>query len=158
MNKNDPVAQFLAFMGVPHEDEIYHPDTTYVFSWPIKAPEDAVVNSTAIEKIRLVDTYNKFWCDHNQSVTINVKDDEWVEAGAWVHRNFDNVIGMTFFPFDDNIYEQAPYEACTEEDYNALLAEMPESINWELLVEFESSDQTEGAKELACVAATGCEV
>jgi ribonucleoside-diphosphate reductase alpha chain len=157
MNKTDPVAQLLAFMGVPHEDEIYHPDTTWVFSWPIKAPEGAVTNSTAMEKLNLVNLYNKFWCDHNQSVTINVKDDEWMEVGAWVHRNFDDVVGMTFLPSDDNIYQQAPYESISMEEYEALLAEMPDSVDWSLLSEFESSDHTEGAKELACVSGA-CEV
>jgi ribonucleoside-triphosphate reductase len=149
MNKTDPVAQLLAFMGVPHEDEIYHPDTTWVFSWPIKAPERAVTNSTAIEKLNLVNLYNKFWCDHNQSVTINVKDDEWMEVG--------DVVGMTFLPSDDNIYQQAPYESISMEEYEALLAEMPDSVDWSLLSEFESSDHTEGAKELACVSGA-CEV
>jgi ribonucleoside-triphosphate reductase len=157
MNKTDPVAQLLAFMGVPHEDEIYHPDTTWVFSWPIKAPEGAVTNSTAMEKLNLVNLYNKFWCDHNQSVTINVKDDEWMEVGAWVHRNFDDVVGMTFLPSDDNIYQQAPYESISMEEYEALLADMPDSVDWDLLSEFESSDHTEGAKELACTSGA-CEV
>ena len=123
MNKTDPVAQLLAFMGVPHEDEIYHPDTTWVFSWPIKSPDS--VAQTAIEKMNLVNTYNKFWCDHNQSVTINVKDDEWLEVGAWVFRNFNDVVGMTFLPELDHIYQQAPYEAIAEEQYLALVGAMP---------------------------------
>jgi ribonucleoside-triphosphate reductase len=151
MNKTDPVAQLLAWMGVPHEDEIYHPDTTWVFSWPIKAPEDATFNTTAIELMDLVNIYNKFWCDHNQSVTISVKDDEWMDVGAWVYRNFNDVVGMTFLPTDDNIYQQAPYEECTQGEFEALVAEMPESIDWSLLSDFEHTDQTEGAKELACV-------
>jgi ribonucleoside-triphosphate reductase len=158
MSKNDPVAQLLAHMGVPHEDELFHPDTTWVFSWPIKAPDDAVFNSTAIEKLNLVNTYNKFWCDHNQSVTINVKDDEWMEVGAWVHNNFDDVVGMTFLPSADHVYQQAPYEACDQETHDALLADIPESVDWDLLSHFESDDQTEGAKELACASPTGCEV
>ena len=155
MNKTDPVAQLLAWMGVPHEDEIYHPDTTWVFSWPIKSPD--FVAQTAIEKMNLVNTYNKFWCDHNQSVTINVKDDEWLEVGAWVFRNFNDVVGMTFLPSDDHIYQQAPYEAITEEEFNALVDDMPDSIDWDLLVEFEHSDHTDGAKELACVSGS-CEL
>jgi ribonucleoside-triphosphate reductase len=138
MSKNDPVAQLLAHMGVPHEDEIFHPDTTWVFSWPIKAPEDAVFNSTAIEKLNLVNTYNKFWCDHNQSVTINVRDDEWMEVGAWVHNNFNDVVGMTFLPHNGHVYQQAPYEACSEETHDALLADIPESVDWDLLSHFES--------------------
>lgn len=158
MNKTDPVAQLLAFMGVPHEDEIYHPDTTWVFSWPIKSPEGAAYNSTAIEKMQLVATYNKFWCDHNQSVTINVKDDEWMEVGAWVHRHFDEVVGMTFLPTDDNIYQQAPYEATDQATFDDLLSQIPEDFDWDLLKEFEHSDNTEGARELACSAAGGCEV
>lgn len=155
MNKNDPVAQLLAFMGVPHEDEIYHPDTTWVFSWPIKSPD--FVAQTAIEKINLVNTYNKFWCDHNQSVTINVKDDEWMEVGAWVHRNFDDVVGMTFYPADDNIYQQAPYEAITQDEYDALLEQTPNSIDWAALSSFEHDDRTEGARELACTSGA-CEI
>lgn len=157
MNKNDPVAQLLAFQGVPHEDEIYHPESTWVFSWPIKAPDNAVTNSTALEKLTLVDIYNKFWCDHNQSVTINVKDDEWMEVGAWVHRKFNDVVGMTFHPQDDHIYQQAPYEAITQEEYEALLEETPESIDWALLDSFEHEDNTEGAKELACTSGS-CEI
>lgn len=157
MNKSDPVAQLLAFMGVPHEDEIYHPDTTWVFSWPIKAPEDAVDEVTAIEMMELVSTYNKFWCDHNQSVTINVRPHEWLEVGAKVFRDFDDIVGMTFLPESDHIYQQAPYEKCDEETYLELLNEIPESIDWDLLSEFEHEDNTEGAKELACVSGA-CEI
>lgn len=157
MNKSDPVAQFLAFMGVPHEDEKFHPDTTWVFSFPQKAPDDSYASSSAIEKLNLVHTYNKFWCDHNQSVTINVKPDEWLEVAAWVYKHFDEVVGMTFLPSFDHIYEQAPYEKITEAEYNDLLFQLPDTLDWELLREFEVTDRTEGAQELACVSGA-CEV
>lgn len=155
MNKNDPVAQLLAISGVPHEDEIYHPETTWVFSWPIKSP--GFIAQTAIEKMNLVNTYNKFWCDHNQSVTINVKDSEWVEVGAWVFGNFDDIVGMTFMPSADHIYQQAPYEAIDETQYESLVEAMPDEVEWEVLSSFEHEDRTEGAKELACVSGA-CEI
>jgi ribonucleoside-diphosphate reductase alpha chain len=157
MNKTDPVAQLLAFMGVPHEDEVHHPDTTWVFSWPVKAPEESTFGLTAVEMCEIVDTYNEFWCDHNQSVTITVKDHEWQEVGEWVFNNFHKVIGMTFLPHSGHTYQQAPYEAISDERYEELVKETPDSVNWELLAEFERYDQTEGAKDLACMSGS-CEV
>jgi ribonucleoside-triphosphate reductase len=157
MNKSDPVAQLLAFMGVPHEDELLHPDTTWVFSWPIKAPEEATFGLSAVEMCEVVHTYNQYWCDHNQSVTITVKDHEWEAVGQWVFNHFEDVIGMTFLPYSGHTYQQAPYEECTEEQYLELLAQMPDSIDWSLLSEFEVTDHTEGAKEPACVSGA-CEI
>lgn len=157
MNKSDPVAQLLAFMGVPHEDEILHPDTTWVFSWPIKAPEESVFGLSAVEMCEIVHIYNQHWCDHNQSVTITVKQEEWEEGGGWVYDHFDDVIGMTFLPHDGHTYQQAPYEATDQAGFDALLAEIPESVDWSFLSEFESTDRTEGTKELACVSGV-CEI
>jgi ribonucleoside-triphosphate reductase (thioredoxin) len=157
MNKTDPVAQLLAFMGVPHEDEINHPDTTWVFSWPIKAPEEAVFGLSAVDMCEIVDDYNEYWCDHNQSVTINVKPEEWELVGSWVHLHFDRVVGMTFLPESDHVYQQAPYEPIGWYQYLELMDEMPDSIDWSLLTEFEHQDNTEGAKDLACVSGA-CEI
>jgi ribonucleoside-triphosphate reductase len=159
MNKTDPVAQLLYMMGVPCEDEIFHPDTTWVFSWPQKAPEGAVTrrDRTAVQQLEHWLTFVQHWCDHNQSVTINVKEEEWLDVAAFVYKHWDRMIGVTFLPESDHIYQQAPYEECTRDEYNALLEEIPESVDWSLLSAYESSDQTESAKTLACVSGA-CEI
>jgi ribonucleoside-diphosphate reductase alpha chain len=107
--------------------------------------------------MEVVRTYNLDWCHHNQSVTINVRPEEWEEVGRWVFDHFDHVVGMTFLPESDHTYQQAPYERIDQREYERLLDEMPDSIEWEMLASFEQSDHTEGAKELACVSGA-CEV
>jgi ribonucleoside-triphosphate reductase len=159
MNKNDPIAQALYMAGIPCEDEIFHPDTTWVFSFPQEAPAEALTRHdiTALYQLEHWLTISRYWCDHNQSITINVRPDEWLEVGAFVYKNFDEMLGVSFMPDQDHVYQQAPYESITQEQYDKLLAELPEDIDWTILAEFEKSDQTEGAKELACVAGS-CEV
>jgi ribonucleoside-triphosphate reductase len=154
MSKNDPVAQLLYVMGVPCEDEIFSPDTTWVFSFPQKAPESALTRHdiTALYQLEHWLTVSRHWCDHNQSITINVREDEWEDVGKFVYDHFDEMLGVSFLPGDDHVYQQAPYEDIDEEEYQRLLAEIPENIDWSLLSVYENSDQTEGAKELACVA------
>lgn len=158
-SKNDPVAQFLAWSGIPVEDEVLHPETTWVFSYPMKAPEGCVTrhDRTAIEQLELWLTYAEAWCEHKPSITVYVKEHEWLEVGAFVYKHFDRMSGVSFLPSDDHTYRQAPYQEITEEEYLKLKAEMPESLTWEALVGFEVEDSTEGVKELACTAG-GCEV
>lgn len=154
MNKNDPVAQLLYMGGVPCEDEINHPDTTWVFSYPMKAPDNAILREdrTAVERLEHWLIFSEFWCEHNPSVTINVKEDEWLEVGAWVYKNFDKMVGISFLPYSRHIYQQAPYEEINQDKYEDLLSEMPNNINWDLLKELEKEDQTDAVKDLACVA------
>jgi hypothetical protein len=159
MNKNDPVAQLLYMSGVPCEDEIFHPDTTWVFSYPMKAPENAILRTdrTAIERLEHWLVYLDHWCEHNPSVTISVEEDEWLEVGAWVYKHFDKMVGVSFLPFSKHVYQQAPYEEISEEEYNKLVAEMPKDVNWELLKEIEKEDMTDSVKELACTSGA-CEL
>lgn len=158
-NKNDPVGQLLYYQGVPCEDELFHPDTTWVFSYPMRAPEEAITRAdvSAIETLEHWLVYSEHWTDHNPSVTVNVRAHEWDEVADWVYKHFDRMVGVSFLPYDDHVYEQAPYEEITEDQYDSLLAEMPQQIDWSLLMHLENSDQTTGSQELACVAGQ-CEV
>lgn len=157
-NKTDPVARFLFDSGVPCEDEIHHPDTTWVFSWPQRAPKEAVTRDqvSAIQHLELWKTYHTHWCEHKPSVTITVRDEEWPDVIAWVWRNWDDMSGVAFLPFDDHSYQQAPYEAVTEEQLVALEARIPH-LDWSLLTVYETEDRTEGHRELACTAGA-CEL
>lgn len=158
-NKTDPVGELMRRQGVPCEDDRMAAETTWIFSWPVKAPEGATVrhDATAVENLNHWALFSEHWCEHNPSITVEVRDDEWLEVGAWAYKNFDKLVGVTFLPAVDHVYQQAPYEEITEEEYEALKAEMPERINWALLREFEKEDMTESAKELACVGGS-CEI
>jgi ribonucleoside-diphosphate reductase alpha chain len=158
MDKKDPVYSFLKEKGVPVEDEAHRPDSTAVFSFPIKAPEGAVFRNdrTAIEQLELWLTYQRHWCEHKPSITVSVKENEWMEVGAWVYKHFDEMSGVSFLPFSDHTYQQAPYEDCDEETYNRMLECLPRNIDWNELIEEE--DVTEGAQQLACSASGGCEI
>lgn len=156
-DKKDPLTKFLADSGVPTEDCVMRPDSTAVFSFPVKAPENARTreNLTALQHLDLWLQYQRHWCEHKPSVTISVKEDEWMDVGAWVWRNFDEISGVSFLPWDGGTYRQAPYEECSKEQYEELLAKMPVSITWDNLKE--EDDNVEGAQTLAC-AAGHCEI
>ena len=156
-DKKDPLTAFLAASGVPTEDCVMRPDSTAVFSFPIKAPEGARVRDdlTAVQHLDLWLMYQRHWSEHKPSVTISVKEDEWMDVGAWTWRNFDEISGISFLPWDGGSYRQAPYEECTKEQYEELLAKMPKSIDWDSLKE--EQDNVEGAQTLACVAGH-CEI
>lgn len=157
MDKKDPLYGYLKDTGVEVEDEVHNPESTAVFSFPMKAPVGAVTRTdkTALAQLDLWLVYQRYWCEHKPSVTISVKDDEWVEVGAWVWKHFDEVSGVSFLPFSDHTYQQAPYEDITEAVYNEMIVKVPKSIDWTLLVE--DTDNTEGAQTLACVSGT-CEI
>tara|TARA_B100001093_G_scaffold271736_1_gene259705 strand:+ start:7379 stop:9268 length:1890 start_codon:yes stop_codon:yes gene_type:complete len=156
-DKKDPLTDFLKKSGVPTEDCVMKPDSTAVFSFPIKSPESAIMRKdlTAIEHLELWLMYQEEWCEHKPSVTISVKEEEWVEVGAWVWKNFSKISGISFLPWDGGTYKQAPYEECTEEQYKELLAKMPTELNWDSLVE--EDDNVKGVQELSCTAG-GCEI
>jgi ribonucleoside-triphosphate reductase len=156
-DKKDPLSQFLAVAGVPVEDCVMRPDSTVVFSFPMKAPEGARLRDdlTALEHLDLWLMYQRHWCEHKPSVTISVKEDEWMDVGAWTWRNFDEVSGVSFLPWDGGSYRQAPYEECSKEVYEELLTKMPANIYWDTLSE--KDDNVEGAQTLACVSGH-CEI
>ena len=158
-DKKDPLALYMKDAGFPCEDDVMKPDHTYVFSFPMKAPENAVMRQdmSAIEQLELWLVYQKHWCEHKPSVTISVKEDEWIEVGAWVYKHFDWMSGVSFLPYSEHVYKQAPYQDCDSVMYQRELDKMPKNIDWTQLSAYENTDMTEGAQELACVAG-GCEI
>ena len=159
-DKKDPLAKAMVEAQFPVEDDVMKPEHTYVFSFPMKADPGAVFRTdmTAIEQLELWLKYQMHWCEHKPSVTITVKEHEWMEVGAWVYSNWDWMSGVSFLPFSDHTYRQAPYQDCSKEEYEEFKTKMPEAVNWaELLAQFETTDMTEGAQELACVAGN-CEI
>jgi len=159
-DKKDPLAKFMVSKGFPVEDDIMKPDSTYVFSFPIKAPKGSIFRNdkTAIEQLEIWKIYQDAWCEHKPSVTIYVKEDEWVSVAAWVYENFDYMSGVSFLPTSDHIYKQAPYQDATKREYEEFLNKMPTNVDWEELAAFEKEDNTVGSQELACSAAGGCEI
>jgi ribonucleoside-diphosphate reductase alpha chain len=158
-DKKDPLAVMMKDMGFPVEDDITKPEHTYVFSFPQKSPEHAVFRKdmSAIEQLELWLTYQRHWCEHKPSITVSVKEEEWMEVGAWCYKHFNELSGVSFLPFSDHTYAQAPYQDCTKEEYEALAAKMPKIVNWMDLAKYEKQDTTTGTQELACVAG-GCEI
>ena len=158
-DKKDPLTKMMADVGFPIEDDVMNPGHTSVFSFPMKVDKNAVfrMDMTAIEQLQLWLEYQKHWCEHKPSVTISVKEDEWMEVGAWVYNNFDWMSGVSFLPFSDHSYQQAPYQDCSEEEYKDMKNKMPKEVDWLKLAEYETQDMTIGAQELACVAG-GCEI
>ena len=151
-DNKDPLTQFMKDKGIPNEPCVMKGDTTTVFSFPVKSPDNAVTRNdmTAIEQLELWLTYQRHWCEHKPSVTISVRDAEWMEVGAFVYRHFDEMSGVSFLPHTDHTYQQAPYQDCTKEEYEELLAKMPISIAWSELTEYESEDNTAGSQTMAC--------
>jgi ribonucleoside-triphosphate reductase (thioredoxin) len=158
-DKKDPLAKMMIDMGFPAEDDVTKPDHTYVFSFPIKSPQYAIYRKdmSAIEQLELWLTYQRSWCEHKPSITVTVKEDEWPEVGAWVWNHFDEMSGVSFLPYSDHVYKQAPYQDCSKDEYEQLLSKMPTNVDWSKLSDYEKSDHTENQQTLSC-AAGGCEI
>ena len=158
-DNKDPLTQFMMDQGIPNEPDVMKPDQTTVFSFPMKAPDGAVVTAdmSAIEQLEMWLAYQRSWCEHKPSVTINVKNNEWFEVGAFVYKHFDEMSGVSFLPFNEHTYQQAPYQDCLATDYHILLDKMPDSIDWTKLSEYEQEDNTAGSQTLAC-SGDSCEI
>ena len=158
-DNKDPLTQFMKDQGIPNEPDAFKPDQTTVFSFPQKAPRGAVCTKdmTAIEQLEMWLMYQRNWCEHKPSVTINVKSEEWLEVGAFVYKHFDEMSGVSFLPFNEHTYQQAPYQDCGKSDYNILMSVMPKKIDWSALSEYESEDNTSGSQTLAC-SGDSCEI
>jgi ribonucleoside-diphosphate reductase alpha chain len=151
-DKKDPLCQYMLAQGFPNEDHDSKPDDMSVFSFPERSSGNSVYRNdmTAIECLEHYTMVKDYWCEHNVSITVNVKDHEWMEVGAWVYKHFDNIAGVSFLPYDGGNYVQAPYQECTEQEYLDLKAKVPQ-FNWDKLSDFEKDDATVNMKELACV-------
>jgi ribonucleoside-diphosphate reductase alpha chain len=157
-DKKDPLALLMRAQGFPVEDCVMKPDSTDIFSFPVQGPSHAVFRNdrTALEQLDHYLMLQSEWTEHNVSVTVYVKDHEWMGVGDWVYQNFDQLAGVSFLPHSDHTYQQAPYTECTKEEYEALLARMP-ALDWSQLAQFEKDDATVNTKELACTAGV-CEI
>ena len=155
----DPIAQLMEDQGIPCEADVMKPNSVKVFTFPMKAPEGAVLRNerTAIEQLELWLIYQRHYCEHKPSVTVSVREHEWMQVGAWVYEHFDEVSGVSFLPHSDHTYQQAPYEECDKETHDKLLSEMPEAVDWDLISEYELTDMTVGTKTLACTGSV-CEL
>jgi ribonucleoside-diphosphate reductase alpha chain len=151
-DSKDPIAQLMIDQGIPCEDDVMKPDSVKVFTFPMKSPEGAVLRNdrTAIEQLELWLTYQRYYCEHKPSITVSVKEHEWMQVGAWVYEHFDEVSGVSFLPHSDHTYQQAPYEDCTQKEYEALHSTMPQGMDWSLISKYELEDTTNGNKTLAC--------
>ena len=157
-DKKDPLAKMMFDAGFPVEDDVTKPEHTYVFSFPVKGPAKGVYRKemSAIDQLEIWKVYQENWCEHKPSVTVSVKETEWMSVGAWVYDNFDMMSGVSFLPMSDHTYRQAPYQDCSKFEYQELVKKMPE-VDWTKLSEYENADMTSGSQELAC-AAGACEI
>jgi len=158
-DNKDPLCSFMKDKGFPHEADVMKPDNVTVFSFPTKSPAGCVTRSdmTAIEQLELWLIYQRHWCEHKPSVTISVKEHEWMEVGAWVWKHLEEISGISFLPFSDHVYKQAPYQDIDEETYIRELENLPQSVNWEELANYEKEDNTSGSQTYAC-SGDSCEV
>ena len=158
-DKKDPIAQLMVDQGVYHEDDITKPEHTLVFYFPIKSPKGSLTRKdlTALEHLEIWKTYQNHWCEHKPSATISIKEHEWLDVGSWVWNNFDDISGVSFLPYADHSYQQAPYQEITAEEYKEWQKKTTNKINWDLIKEYEKEDMTENTKELACTAGA-CEI
>ena len=155
----DPLCIFMKEKGFPCEPCVMKPDHTMVFSFPMKSPDHAVCRKdlTAIQQLELWLLYQKEWCDHKPSITVSVQEHEWMNVGSWVWDHFDEMSGVSFLPFSDHTYRQAPFQDCDEKEYNTLLEKMPKDVDWSELSSYENQDNTIGSQELAC-SGNSCEI
>ena len=158
-DKKDPLTKLMTEVGFPVEDDEMNPSHTAVFSFPMKVDRSAVYRTdlTAIQQLDLWKIYQEHWCEHKPSVTISVKEDEWMEVGAWVYKDFDQMSGVSFLPFSEHTYRQAPYQDCDREQYEKLLKVMPKDVDWSQLSKYETVDTTIASQELACTSGS-CEI
>lgn len=156
-DKKDPLAVFMRGEGFPVEDDVTKPEYTDVFSFPVRSPETSVTRDqlSAIDQLEHYKIFAEHWCEHNPSITIYVREHEWLDVQAWVYRNFDKIGGVSFLPYDSGVYRQAPYQEITEQEYNNLVDKMPFEVDWTLLKE--EQDLTTGSQDLACLAGV-CEI
>jgi ribonucleoside-diphosphate reductase alpha chain len=152
-DRKDPMANLMTAAGFPVENDVFKPDHQVVFSFPMKVPASAITadNMTAIEQLELWHVYQSHWCEHKPSMTVYVREHEWMEVGAWVYRHFDEISGIAFLPYSGHVYKQAPYEECSQAEYDEMMKKMPKTVDWGQLCKFESDDTSINHKEYGCV-------
>jgi ribonucleoside-diphosphate reductase alpha chain len=155
----EPLTSFMQLAEMPNEPDVTKPESQVVFSFPVKSPKNSVKRNdmNAIDQLEVWLTYQRYWCEHKPSVTISVKENEWLQVGSWVYEHFNEISGISFLPHSDHVYKQAPFQECSKEEYDEMVKKLPKNINWDELSIYESEDTTTGSKELAC-SAGACEI
>ena len=158
-DKKDPLCDMMIDKGFHAEDDVMKPNDTKVIYFPMKSPVESVMRDakSAIEQLEIWKTYQLYWCEHKPSITVYVKEEEWLQVGAWVYENFDVMSGVSFLPHSDHSYKQAPYQEVDKKTYQEWLTKTPRNINWMDLTKYEKEDTTTSSKELACTAGA-CEI
>ena len=158
-DNKDPLTKFMIDQGVPSEPCVMKPDTTTVFSFPMKSPKGSRIRNdlSAIDQLNIWLIYQEHWCEHKPSITVTVKESEWLDVGAFVFKHFDKMSGVSFLPHSDHVYQQAPYQECTKDEYNDMLSKMNTRINWSKLKDYEKNDTTSGSQTMAC-SGDSCEI
>jgi len=153
-DNKDPLCVLMKELGFPNEPDVTKPEHTTVFSFPVRSPSHAVFREqlSAIKHLELWMFYKKYWAEHTVSITISVKENEWLDVAAYVYKNFDHISGISFLPFSDHVYKQAPYQECDREAFQELVSKMPTHIDWTKLSQYEKEDSTTATQELACSA------
>ena len=158
-DNKDPLTKFMIDQGVPSEPCVMKPDTTTVFSFPMKSPKGSRIRDelSAIDQLNIWLIYQEHWCEHKPSITVTVRENEWLDVGAFVFKHFDKMSGVSFLPHSDHVYQQAPYQECTKDEYDDMLSKMNTRINWSKLREYEMIDTTSGSQTMAC-SGDSCEI
>ena len=158
-DKKDPLCDMMLDKGFYGEDDVMKPNDTKVIYFPMKSPTSSIMRDakSAIEQLEIWKTYQLHWCEHKPSITVYVKEEEWLQVGAWVYENFDVMSGVSFLPHSEHSYKQAPYQEVDKNTYEEWLAKTPKNINWMDLTNYEKEDTTSGGRELACTA-DACEM
>ncbi len=158
-DNKDPLTKFMIDQGVPSEPCVMKPETTTVFSFPMMSPKGSRLRDdlSAIDQLNVWLIYQEHWCEHKPSITVTVKEEEWLDVGAFVFKHFDKMSGVSFLPHSDHVYQQAPYQECTEDEYDAMLLKMRSRIDWSKLRDYEKSDTTSGSQTMAC-SGDSCEI
>ena len=157
-SNDDPITRLLKDSGVPNEPDVTAPNKTTVFYFPVKSPTDTDRNSfTAIEHLSIWKRFQDSWCEHKPSITVTVREKEWPSVGGWVYDHFDELSGVAFLPHTDHNYKQAPYQEVSKAQYEKALVDMPKTIDWDKLSEYEQEDNTVGSQSYAC-SGDACEI
>ena len=158
-DKKDPLTALMIDKGIPYEPDITKPDSVVVFSFPMQAPNDCITRNdlTAIDQLETWLIYQRYWCEHKPSCTVSVREHEWLDVGAWVYKYFDEISGISFLPYSDHVYQQAPYQDIDKNQYLEAIKDMPQHIDWRELSNYEEEDNTTGSQELACSSGV-CEI
>ena len=156
MDNKDPLTMFFKEAGIPNEPDVTKPNDITIFSFPQQGSKSGITRNetNALEQLELYSVYQKHWTEHNPSITVYYKDNEFLDVGAWIYNNFSDVSGVSLLPHSDHVYKQAPYQEVTEEFFTEFSNAFP-VVDWSKFKEEE--DTTTGTQELSCTAGV-CEV